>query len=169
MVKRGARRGQMKMSFGMIFSIILIVIFLAFAFYAIKTFLGVQNSAQSGKFINDFQSDIDRVWKSAQSSQQETYNLPSKIEYVCFENFNSSARGQSASRYNDLEVAAESMTDNMVFWPSGSANVGSAKMNNLNIAAITSSENPYCIRTAQGKITLTLEKGFSESLVTITR
>jgi len=85
-MKRG-KNGQIKLSFGMIFSIILIIVFLAFAFYAIKTFLGIRDAAQTGKFINDLKSDIDRVWKSTESSEEREYVLPSKIDYICFVDF----------------------------------------------------------------------------------
>ena len=50
------KNAQMQLSFGMIFSIILIVFFLAFAFFGIRAFLGVQDSAKTAKFLNDFQS-----------------------------------------------------------------------------------------------------------------
>ena len=74
------KKAQIKLSFGMIFSIILIIVFLAFAFYAIKVFLGIQNTAQIGKFISDLKSDVDRVWKSTESSEEKEYNLLSFFE-----------------------------------------------------------------------------------------
>ena len=76
------KRGQMNISFGMIFSIILIVVFIAFAFFAIQKFLDIQNSVQVGKFGADFQADIDKMWRGSQGSQENKYFLPSKIKYV---------------------------------------------------------------------------------------
>ena len=47
------KNGQATISFGMVFSIIMIIIFISFAFYAIQKFLDLQNSAQVGKFGSD--------------------------------------------------------------------------------------------------------------------
>ncbi|GAH39661.1 unnamed protein product, partial [marine sediment metagenome] len=88
------KRGQLKLSFGMIFSIILIIIFIAFAFFAVKKFLNIGTSAQIGKFKNDLQSDIDRIWRGSQGSEEQEYFLPSKVKYVCFVNYSVGAMGQ---------------------------------------------------------------------------
>ena len=86
------KKAQMQISFGMIFSIILIIFFLAFAFFGIRAFLSVQGSGETAKFLNDFQSDAEKVWKSAQSSENEEYTLPDERSFVCFVDFSSSAR-----------------------------------------------------------------------------
>ena len=84
----------MKLSFGMIFSIILIVIFIGFAFFAIQKFLGIQNSVQVGKFSNDFQLDVDKIWKGSQGSEEKEYFLPKKITFVCFTDYSSDKKGK---------------------------------------------------------------------------
>ena len=61
----------MNISFGMIFSILLIVFFIAFAFYGIKKFLGFQDTIKIEKFLDDLQSDVDRVWRGSQASQEK--------------------------------------------------------------------------------------------------
>ena len=63
------KRGQMKLSFCMIFSIILILAFLAFTVYAIRKFLGIQTSVQIGKFGDDLQTDVDKMWRGSQGSE----------------------------------------------------------------------------------------------------
>ena len=78
------KRGQMKISFGMIFSIILIIIFISFAFFAIKKFIGIQDAMKIGQFGDQLQSDIDKLWRGSQGSQEVEYFIPSKIESVCF-------------------------------------------------------------------------------------
>ena len=144
-MKRG-RKGQIKLSFGMIFSIILIIVFLVFAFYAIKVFLGIQNTAQTGKFISDLKSDVDRVWKSTESSEEKEYNLPSKIDYVCFID----------DEYENLFFQADK------FFEGG-------QIEHIDISKMTSVEDPYCIENIGGKIKLTLIKEIDEALVTIIR
>ncbi len=169
-VKAHTKRGQLKLSFGMIFSIILIVIFLVFAFYAIKTFLGISDSAKTARFVNDLQADIDRVWKSAQSSQEQEYFLPSKIEYVCFVDFSVSneKKGSKSHFYDELKRNYFG-SENMVFYPFGSSELGSREIKNIDLIEITRYENPFCIQNTNGKAELTLVKEFDDALVTITR
>ena len=61
------KKGQMKISFGMIFSIILIVVFIAVAVYAIIKFLDVQHTIQIESFKKDLQDDINDTWRSSGS------------------------------------------------------------------------------------------------------
>jgi hypothetical protein len=82
------KKGQMKLSFGMIVSIILIIIFISFAFYAIKIFLGIKDAAQIGAFGTDLQNDVDKIWKGSQGSQDVKYNLPNKVKNICFDDKN---------------------------------------------------------------------------------
>lgn len=144
-MKKG-KKAQIKLSFGMIFSIILIIIFLAFAFYAIKIFLGIQDDVQMKKFINDLKSDVDRVWKSTESSEEKEYNLPSKIDYACFRD----------DEYENLFFQADK------FFEGG-------QIEHIDISKMTSVEDLYCIENIKGKIKLTLIKEIDEALVTITR
>jgi len=144
-MKRG-KNGQIKLSFRMIFSIILIIVFLAFAFYAIKIFLGIQDTAQTEKFISDLKSDIDRVWKSTESSEEKEYALPSKIDAVCFRD----------NEYKNLFFQSDK------FFEGG-------QINHINIQNMISEEDVYCIENIERKVTLTLVKEIDEALVTITR
>lgn len=167
-MKRGTG-GQIKLSFGMIFSIILIVIFLLFAFYAIKSFLKIQYTAQVGKFLNDLESDIDRIWKSTESSETKTYDLPNKINYVCFVDFSSSGSGAKASLYSEL-IQAYYGDENLVFYPLfSSSGIDSTEIKNINLEEITKNENPFCIENNKGKIELTLSKEIDKARVTINR
>ena len=87
------KSGQVKLSFGMIFSIILIIIFLVFAFYVIGKFLDMKGSVEAGKFIGSLQTDVDKMWKSSQGSQELEYSVPSGIEQVCFADISEPERG----------------------------------------------------------------------------
>jgi len=166
---RKEKRGQIKLSFGMIFSIILIIIFLGFGFYAIKTFLKIQHIAQTGQIISDLKSDVDDVWKSTESSQEEEYNLPSKIDYVCFFDFSVPARGKNADLYTELKKFYYG-EDNFAFYPPlGSSSSDSAEIEHINLKEITKKENPFCIEKTEGRVKLTLIKKIDEALVTITR
>ena len=143
-MERG-KRGQLEISFGMIFSIILIIIFLAFGFYAIKKFMDLQNSVQVEKFLSDFQNDVDKMWKSVQGSQSVTYSLPTKITSVCFQN----------DEFENLKFTSKSI-------------IRGRNIENIDIEKIIESKNPFCIPNVKGKLSLTLVKDYGETLVTIT-
>lgn len=144
------KRGQMQMSFGTIFSIILIILFIAFAVYGISKFLGVSNLAKFEKFKSDFQGDINTMWKSTQGSQDLEYIIPNKIEQVCF---------------TDGEFG------NMYFLPQNSA-YEEAMLEHINITKTIedskSKPKKLCIDTEDGKVLLTIKKAYNENLVTIT-
>jgi hypothetical protein len=141
------RRGQLDLSFGMIFSIILIIIFLAFAFYAITKFLDLQKEIQIKQFVTDLQSDVDKMWKSPQGSQQVTYSLPTKISAICFFNNN---------QFQNLNFTSSEI-------------IKGEEINNIDISKITKNGSPFCITNAKGKIKMVLTKSYGESLVTITK
>src|SRR3989344_2711893 len=88
-----AKRGQLNLSFGMIFSIFTIILFISVAFYAIEKFLTLQSATQAAKFASDLQNDVNNVWKSSQSSDKIEYFLPSKVKLVCFADLSTSSRG----------------------------------------------------------------------------
>jgi len=143
---KGCRRGQMNISFGMIFSIILIIIFLAFGFYAITKFLDLQKSIQVEKFLSDLQEDIDKMWKSPQGSQTITYTLPTNIISVCFK----------TDEFQNLEFNSKKL-------------VGGENIENIDIASMTNQESPYCIPNIKGRVSIVLKKDYGETLVRITR
>ncbi len=157
----------MKLSFGMIFSIILIIIFISFSFYAIQKFLDIQNSVQVGKFANDFQNNIDKIWKGSQGSEEKEYFLPKKIIYVCFVDYSSEKKGEKQDLYNELEQLYYE-NENMFFYPIGSAQGFDAReIKHIDLEKITENENPFCIENIDGKLNLIIKKDFGEVLITI--
>lgn len=169
-MKKGGwpRHGQLKISFGMIFSVIMIIIFLTFGFYAIRTFLGIQEKATIGLFIEDFQDDVNNIWQSIEGSQEEEYNLPKKIEYVCLIDGDSPKAGKYTDFFSDLKMALID-ENNIAFYPVGSSGIESSEIKNLDIGEITQNENPFCIENKEGKIRLTLVKETGDAQVKIER
>ena len=110
------KRGQEQLSFGMIFSIILIIFFIVFAFYAIQKFLVIGNTAKIAGFTGQLESDIDKMWRGSQGSQKAEYFLPSKIEYICFADYNAVKKGPKTSFYDELnQVYFESENFFLIF------------------------------------------------------
>src|SRR3989344_7355599 len=108
------KRGQTELSFGMIFSIILIVIFLVVGFYAVRAFIGIGQQTETAKFYDDLQDDINKAWKSSKVSEQQEYLLPGKIKKVCFVDFAASAEGRNQQIYEDLNFGTDSLSHNIL-------------------------------------------------------
>ncbi|MBU3907558.1 MAG: hypothetical protein KKA64_04895 [Nanoarchaeota archaeon] len=146
-----SKRSQMELSFGMIFSIILIVVFIAFAFYAIKWFLNYQKTMQIGNFVGDFQADINRIYNSEHGSFERSiardnpYYLPNNIKKVCIDK-----------------------NSRLDFEPRGSGReLNNKKIEYLNIDKIITAENNFCIDVKKGKLEMIIEMNAGERLVTI--
>lgn len=149
------KRGQMKLSFGMIFSIFLIIAFIVFAFFAIQKFLGTKDQLQHKQFIEDFQSDVDKMWKSSQGSQDVSYSLPNSIKEVCL-----------TVRCGDLglEFSCYSSDDNLVF-NSTKKNFDSTYISHLDMENLFTTGSIKCFKVTEGKIHMRLIKNYNENSV----
>ena len=170
MRKRGNRKqGQLNISFGMIFSIILVIVFLVFAFYAIKTFLGFQDQAKADRFYSDFQADMTNAWQAAVSSQNFSYAVPSGTKMVCIFDSYSGARGSNSFIYNEVNDTSTGQGENVAFYPVKLSSYDSKEIDHLNLEATVAEENPYCINVINGRVSMFLRKDYGEALVTISR
>jgi hypothetical protein len=138
------KRGQANISFGMIFSIILVIIFLVFGFYAIKKLIDLQQTIQIETFLKDFQDDVDKMWKSVQGSQEVQYNLPTKVTAVCFQN----------DEFQNLRFVSKNI-------------INGKQINNLDILNTIKEETSLCIQNSKGKIKMRITKDYGETLVTV--
>lgn len=139
-------RGQLKISFGMIFSIILVIVFLAFGFFAIQKFIGIQDDLKMRKFTEDFQGDINNLLKSEQGSKTVEYSVLKEVESVCF------VRNRG-DRF-ETQITKDGI------------------MSELNIDGIDyqntiRDRKSICAKPSDGKIKFLLEKEYGEPLVTV--
>lgn len=170
--KKGkSKKGQgiFGMSFGMIFSIILIVFFVAVAFIAIKSFLDTQRCAQIGIFKDNFQTEIDKSWNSENSDFEFKGRLPTQIKYVCFADLSKpiTATGTAGNIGRELGVY-QGYIANMFLYPTEPAcDMVYHEVEHLDIDKIISSKNPYCIAVDDGNINIHITKKFGEKLVSV--
>jgi len=141
-------KGQMELSFGMIFSIILIIVFIAFAFYTIYKFLGIQDSAKIGLFKNDLQSDVDKMWRSSQGSQEVEYSLPLKVKEICFVNEDENLILNSGSEEFIKIIERYNIT-------------------HINVVEMTDENSELCIENIKGQVKMIIKKNYGENFVLI--
>ena len=148
------KKGEMQIGFGTIFSIFLIIAFIAFAIFGVSKFLCVNKMAQIESFKNDFQNDINKMYKSASGSKSVNYVLPKKIKQVCF----------TDNEYFNTYFVPEDI---------GCQITGDIMLKNIDItktiSGSTTRPKKLCIDTASGKITMTIKKSYNEAYVTITK
>jgi hypothetical protein len=141
-MKRG-KLAQLNLSFGMIFSIILIIAFVALAIYITITFLNMQNDIKIAKFVSDFQSDVDKMWNAEKGSREVEYYLPTKIREVCLVD----------------------ETKNLVF--DEKSKVPAKNIQNVDVKGSLDSEDEICFSNLKGKVKMIIKKSFGEELVKI--
>jgi hypothetical protein len=140
------KRGAIELSFGMIFSVILIITFLAFGIYGITKLLDLQKTIQIERFLSDFQSDVDKMWKSSQGSQVVEYTLPTNIVAVCFKE----------DEFENLQFTSNTI-------------VRGKMIQHIDIKNSVGNSDSLCVQNVNGEVSMTLVKNFGEILVTITK
>lgn len=152
------KRGDISLSFTMIFSVIVIIAIIAVAIYAISGFLKVQRCSQVGIFYSDFQKAADRAWASEYVSDYFEGNLPNGIEKVCFGNLSLST---ASAEYEDL--ARYRFSDsNLFLYPPTKACISP----HIKINHIDANKPLYCV-SVSGKVKIPLKKEIGEALVRI--
>ena len=134
----------MQLSFGMIFSILLIVVFIAFAFFGIKHFLEIQQQASYYQFIEDFKSDVNKAWNEPKYIDTKEYSVPRKVIGICFVN-----------EEENLQILIKDSLSEREAIP------------NLNLEKILNGQERVCINAKNNQLTLALSKTYGENEVTI--
>jgi len=157
----------MELSFGMIFSIILIIIFMGFAFWAVMKFIEPKNAIEIGLFMDDLQGEVDKAWQSVGDYQEpKTFSLPKQIEYVCFMDCESGERGGFRNYYRDLSLGCGGDT-NLIFYPYGSGETLDSQIEHIALSEITKSKNPNCFENVNEKVSIIIKKDRDLSPLTI--
>ena len=167
--KRFDKRGQevLGISFGMIFSIFLIIFFILIAFIVIKEFLHARDCAEIAFFIDKFEIDVKKTWNSQIDSHTFSSNLPSGIKYVCFSDVSIPFKGEFQEIGNDLGLY-KGKNANLFFYPTGkSCELPYHNIPNLDIENIISRENPNCIEVKKGRIEIKIEKDLNDKFVNV--
>ena len=175
MKKRGKglyKSGQIQITFGMIFSIILIVAFVGAAFWGIWQFMKINKCAQAGIFKTDLQHKIDVAWNAPSSDDFFNGTLPSKIQYVCFVDFNSEKKETSTTsgfydKFELFNIGDLNNPNNVVLYPTEDVCAGQKafRLEHIDIATITETRNPYCVLNKNGDVDIVIEKNLREALV----
>ncbi len=158
------KKGQIEISFGIIFSIIIIIATVAIAFYFIQKFLSSSDCVTLGDFKSKLQNDIDDAWHSPIAQKKFTGSLTSEIESVCFGTIADRVPGTYAKEYAELQSAIDN-GKNLFLYPGNKACSGKAAQ--LKLEHVDSS-GFFCKKVVDGKIDLNIIKeSATQSLVKV--
>lgn len=163
------KNGAIEISFGFLFSVILIAIFIGVAIYAIKNFMSFKKCTEVLMFKNDLQDKVDEAFASSGEVMYKiNFTIPYKIELVCFLDKSKGGEGKWKNLYGKLSSYSFE-NKNVYFWPLNAVCEGEKAftLKNINITKITEQNNPYCIENRNGIIEIKIEKGFYDSLVSL--
>ncbi len=162
-------KGSIEISFGMIFSIIIIVALIGVAVYGITIFLDVGKSAEMGLFYDEFQKSVDEIWSSATTNRVIDFSIPNGIEFVCF---GSIANNIDAGRYNtqlkNLRTASsgfqQQSSNTFLYPPEKAGDFAFKKIEKIDTSPLGTFD---CFPVRDRKVSIRLSKGEFESLVKV--
>jgi len=157
------KRGQIKLSFGMIFSIVIIIAILATAFYVISYFLNLSKCSQIGLFYQDLERDVNKAWAADIASEIFKGSLPSGIESVCLGNISIDSAKFSEEQESLRRHYSRSL-DNIFLYPTSEAcdrASGSFKL----VRAKT--EDFFCVPLVDGEFEIKISKGSFDAKVNL--
>lgn len=160
------KKGQQAvgMSFGMMFAIFLIIVFVVISFIAVNSFLDIGESASVGLFYDELQEAVNNAVRSQESDRKFSINLPSGIKTICFANLSADDVDKNDENWDELRNFMF-YEGNTFLLPTGKAQGMEWKeIDRINISKITEVKNPYCVDVDDG---LRIKKGFYDRLVWI--
>ncbi len=165
------KRGTIELSFGMIFSIIIMVAIIGVAVYAISVFLDIGKTSQLGLFHQQFQETIDEVWASSITNKISSFSLPMSIELVCFGSISGNIYNpQYESEFKELKKYSssfEKQNANRFFYPSDKGGeFNYKKIGKIDLSAMNGFD---CFKVKSGVLKIRLIKEEFDALVKITQ
>lgn len=162
MKKRLNKKG-FEMSFGVIFSIIIIAVTIFVAVYVIGIFL---DRVEQMKFVDNIKKidyEIDSAAETTQSSKVISLDAPKGTTHLCFANL--SKTGINSIMFTDINNLYSNTGNNVFFYPLRIAEKYGTKSawkilcgdNNNGRDCIFTQTNPLCIRNIDGKFTFRVE------------
>lgn len=158
------KKGQIQVSFGMIFSIIIIIATISVSAYVINNFLKISKCSDIGLFYNDLQKAVDKAWASEITNNVFEGKLPSGIKSVCFGNV-SNTLGDNSEEAEFLKRYFR-QDKNVFLYPTQNAcdsNLAYHKLNHVQLGEF------FCVPIESSKISVRISKSNQESLVRISK
>ena len=160
------KRGSISLSFGMIFSIIIIIAIIGVAFYAISYFLNLGKCTEISLFYQNFQKEVDKAWSSEITRESFIGNLPGGIKSVCFFDRDATGAIGVGEEYEALEDYFITRGNMFLYPPEDACNQVSKKAEHVDLSGLG---GWHCFEVRDKKVRIPLEKGSFDALVRINK
>lgn len=144
------KRGQLELSFGMMFSIIIIIATIATAFYFLRVFFQTSSCTSFELLHKEVRDRIDQVWRAPQAREQFSLKVPQTITAVCFGT--PDVRHEIGEKLDAYRVQGEGV----YFYPPLEACQGSLAVKR--IEHVASQPAWFCVNVSNRIAHVTLEK-----------
>jgi hypothetical protein len=156
-------KGQIQLSFGMIFSIIIIIATVAVGFYVVTYFLNLSSCTKVGLFWDSLNKEIDKAWNADMTETVFKGDLPSGIKKVCFGNFTQAYAASDSIQFNELRTY-EIPGRNAYLYPTGKAcDIAFYALKHARTGEF------FCVPVSSGKASIKLSKTSFDALVKLSR
>lgn len=164
-------KGSIEISFGMIFSVIIIIALIGVAVYGITIFLDVGKTAETALFYEEFQKSVDEIWSSATTNRVIDFSTSSGIEFVCFGSIvNNINAGRYSGQFNSLRQASSGFeqqnTNTFLYPPEQADNLAFKKIEKIDTSPLGVFD---CFQVRDKKVSIRLVKEEFDSLVKVQR
>ena len=164
------RRGSIELSFGMIFSVIIMIAIVGVAVYAITTFLHIGKTTNLALFHQKFQETVDDVWATSITNRVFSFLIPNSIKLVCFGSLaGNSYNPQYENEFRELKRYAsgfEQQNTNRFMHPQEKAEgFAYKKIDKIDLSGIVNGFD--CFEVRDGKVKIRLVKEDFDPLVKI--
>lgn len=153
-----SKRGDVSLSFGTIFSIIVIIAIIGVAVYAITYFVGLKKCTEISLFYKNLQDKTDQAWSSDSVSDMFVGTLPTDIEKVCFGNVSMAPAGPE---YTALKVYARQNANVFMYPPKEACETKHVALKHAKFNSF------FCVPVDDGRLRVSMKKSSYEALVTI--
>lgn len=159
------KKGQVQISFGMIFSIIIVIATIAVGFYVITYFLNLGNCTKVGLFQKSLTDKVDEAWDSVKTQTTFSGNLPSGIQYACFGNLSLEigADSKSTEILLELQTYGGNGKNAFLYPPKKACELGFYDLKHAH------ADGFFCVPVKSGVASIKLSKIDTDALVTLSK
>lgn len=159
------KKGQIQISFGMIFSIIIIIATVAIGAYVIMHFMSLSKCTKISLFYKSLQDETTKAWEGDMTQRVVNINLPSGIDEVCIGNLTLGSTKEYETEYEELK-RFRLMDRNLFLYPLGTSCGGNPAIYKLDYVQ---SVQLFCSELKSGIVSIKLSKDVSDSYVKLSK
>jgi hypothetical protein len=160
------KKGQIQLTFGMVFTVIVIAVTLAVAGYVIMNFLTFKDCSQTLSFYDELQKQVDQAYESEGTQKTAEFILPSAVTKVCLGSFDQTLEGQDSKIRDELKNRFAA-GQNVFLYPE--LTKCSIKYRSYKLEHIKTNTF-FCINAKAGKFSIQIsKKDLFEPLVTLSK